>query len=105
MFACSEEDQIKKLLISNKVSDRIQGTYKAGLTGNEKYVPFLLKDMADPGASTLLRFKGFTVYTQKMYALERILKVKPPKPYGGISREPDSVNIKFYQDLWNNKKK
>jgi len=76
------------------------GTYEAGESGNKAYVPLLLKDAADPSCCTDMRFKGFSIYTEKMYALERIFKVKAPRAYGGILSKPNSINIKFYNDLW-----
>ncbi|WP_426669555.1 hypothetical protein ACPPVU_25485 [Mucilaginibacter sp. McL0603] len=98
--SCQRDKEITRLLNSNKPGEIIQGTYEAGMSGDKKYVPLLLKDADNPAVSTALHFKGFSVYTEKMYALERILHVKPPHPYNGILVIPDSVNIKFYNNYW-----
>ena len=98
--SCDKDGEIRKRLASRKTTEIIVGAREAGETGDKKYVPLLLHDLGNPSASTSLKYKGFTVYTEKMYALEEILKAKPPHPYVVILMLPDSVNIKFYNDLW-----
>jgi hypothetical protein len=100
IVSCNRDKEISRLLKSSNPNERIEGAYEAGKSGNMKYVPLLLNDANDPSASTLLHFKGFTVYTETMFALERILHVKPPHPYKDILLLPDSVNVKFYTLLW-----
>ena len=63
-------------------------------------MPLLLHDDGNPAGTTVLKFKGFTIYQEKMFALERILHIKPPHKVIPVSSDPDSVNIKFYSVLW-----
>jgi hypothetical protein len=100
LMACNKDKEIRLLLTSKKTTSRCQGAWEAGETGNKEYIPLLLKNANDASASTSLRFKGFTVYTETMYALERISHLKPPHPYGGILIPPDTDNIRFYSSLW-----
>ncbi len=105
--SCSRDKRIRGLLSSKSATDIEEGALEAGETGDEQYVSLLLHDAGNPSASTSLRFKGFTIYTEKMYALRDILHVSPPHHFGGILETPDSVNIKFYTQYWEklNKKK
>ncbi|WP_295675904.1 hypothetical protein [uncultured Mucilaginibacter sp.] len=100
LASCSDDREITRLLNSNIPNEIIEGAYKAGNSGEKKYVPLLLHDAANGSEGTSLHFARFTVYTEKMFALERILHVKPPHPFGGIKTQPDSVNIRFYVALW-----
>jgi hypothetical protein len=100
IVSCDRDKEIRQLLNSKNPNDIIEGANKAGQTHEKKYVPLLLNNAADPRVATDLHFKGFSVYTEKMYALQDILHVKPPHHFGHILEEPDSVNIKFYNDLW-----
>jgi len=103
LISCCQKNpdkEIRHFLNSSRPTEIIIGALEAGDTGDKQYVPLLLNDLDDPSVSTSLKYKGFSVYTEKMYALEQILKSKPPHPYGGILRKPDSTNIKFYNDLW-----
>jgi len=99
-IACNRDKEIKRLLNSNSPTEIIEGAREAGDTQNKVYVPLLLQKANDPAASTSLRYKGFTVYTEVMFALEEIFKAKPPHAYSGILRSPDPANINFYNDLW-----
>lgn len=95
-IGCNSDDEIFRLLnISNK-NDLILGAYKASKSKNRKFVTLLLKNADDRRMSTNIRFKGFTVYQEKMFALEQIFQKSPPAP---ISWSTDSVVIKFYLDL------
>jgi hypothetical protein len=105
LTSCDNNKEIQRLLNGNVTNEIIKGAYKAGLSGDKKYVPALLNNAADGREGTSLRFALFSVYTEKMFALERILKVKPPHPYGKTKTAPDSVNIKFYIELWRNMNK
>jgi hypothetical protein len=92
--ACKQSDNdIKALLQSKNVEDRIEGAYKAGESGKGVFIPYLLTDIGDPGRSTSLKFKGFSVYQEKVIALGKILKMTPPVK---ITRDPDSTIIRFY---------
>lgn len=95
LFAgCNENDNdIKALLQSKNVENRIEGAYKAGESGKTVFIPYLLKNADDPSRSTMLQFKGFSVYQEKMIALRKILKRKSPVE---ITRDPDSIVIRFY---------
>ena len=95
----ASDNRIIKLLESNGTSDKVRGAYKAGERGDKKFVPYLLKNAADPAMSTHIYFKGFSVYQEKMWALEKIYKKLPPHPVKQFD-DPDSVNIKFYMDLY-----
>jgi hypothetical protein len=97
--------EIKRLLNSDKPWDIIEGAWKAGESGEKKYVPLLLHDDGSPGGTTVLKFKGFTVYQEKMFALTKILHVKPPHKVIAVTSRPDSVNIKFYSAFWQNMNK
>jgi len=105
LMSCNQGKEIQQLLHSDKPTEIIEGAYKAGISGDKKYVSLLLKNANNPSASTALHWKGFTVYTEVMFALERIYKVNPPHPYKGALVLPDSVNIKFYSVLWHNMNK
>lgn len=98
--SCNQETEIRRKLNSKDVAEVMEGAREASDSGDKKYVPLLLHDLANPSAGTSLKYKGFTVYTEKMFALEQILHVKPPKPYGGILTLPDSLNIKFMDSVW-----
>ncbi len=100
MMACNKDKKIIWLLNSKNFNDRMEGIFEPGESRDKKYVPLILKNADGTRASTALHFKGFTVYTEKMYALEKILHIKPPHAYSGILVEPDSVNIKFYNQVW-----
>ena len=99
-IACNKDKEIRRRLASDKTVEIIEGARQAGETGDRKYVPLLLHDLGNPRSCTYWKYKGFTVYTEKMYALEQILHIKPPHPYNGILTLPDSTNIKFYNALW-----
>src|SRR5258708_22557922 len=84
--ACkSSDNDIKTLLQSKNVEDRIEGAYRAGELRKTEFIPYLLQNSDDPGRSTNLRFKGFSVYQEKMIALKKILKIEPPVK---ITRDP-----------------
>jgi|GEM_PF-2436202 hypothetical protein len=100
LVSCNRDKEIRRLLNSNIPNEIIEGAYKAGETADEQYVPLLLKNAADGREGTSLQFALLTVYSEKMFALERILHVSPPHPFWKIKTPPDSVNIKFYSALW-----
>lgn len=56
----------------------------------------LLENGLDPRITHDLRYKGMTIYQIKMNAIERLLKVDPPRK---IDSEPDTVIFKFYLQL------
>lgn len=96
--SCKNRDnEIIRLLTSENKEDLIYGAYLAGETGDKKFVTFLLKDANDMRMSTNLRFKGFTVYQEKMIALQKIFKTEPPVK---INRKPDSIVIEYYMNLY-----
>ena len=95
-ISCRNDTEIIRLLKSSNHSDIILGAFKAGEAGDKKFVPYLLSNADDPRASTTLQFKGFSVYQEKMGALEKIFKRQPPVK---ISRQPDSVVIKFFIEM------
>jgi hypothetical protein len=105
LASCNKDAEIKRLLNSNSTTEVIEGAREAGNTHNKIYVPLLLQKANDPSASTSLRYDGFTVYTEVMFALEEIFKVKPPHRYKDILTLPDSININFYKQLWRNNNK
>lgn len=100
LFSCDHDKEIRHLLNSRIPNEIIDGAYKAGETADEQYVPLLLKNAADGREGSSLHFALLTVYSVKMFALERILHVSPPHPFWKIKTPPDSVNIKFYSALW-----
>lgn len=94
--ACKPSDNdIKTLLQSKNIDDRIEGAYKAGESRKTVFIPYLLHNANDPRVSTNLRFKGFSVYQEKMIALKKILKVEPPVK---ITWDTDSTVIRFYME-------
>jgi hypothetical protein len=98
--SCNKDEEIRQLLNSERPYEIIKGAYEAAESGNQAYVPLLLHNAGDPRATTELHFKGITVYEEKMFALEKILKVKPPRPYNYPYDIPDSTDIKFFNGLW-----
>ena len=68
MSSCNKDEQIRKRLSSNKPTEMIIGAREAGDTGDSRYVPLLLQNLNNPSVSTSLKYKGFSVYTEKMYA-------------------------------------
>lgn len=98
MLSCNKDKKIEKLLNSEDKQDLIEGTFEAGETGNEKFIPLLLKNANDPRVSTDIHFKGISVYQSKMIALKKILKQQPTVD---ITRKPDSTVIKFYTKATN----
>jgi hypothetical protein len=90
------DGQIVELLNSTSGKDIIIGAFEAGESKDPKFIPLLIKDADDPRGTSIISFKGFNVYEEKMAALEKILKVSPP---GGIKHTPDSAVIRFYTKL------
>jgi len=96
LAACKPGDNdIKTLLQSKTIDDRIEGAYKAGESGKTDFIPYLLKNADDPNRSTQLQFKGYSVYQEKMIALTKILKIESPVK---ITRDPDSTVIRFFTE-------
>jgi hypothetical protein len=94
--ACDNSKEIEKLLNSNEKNDVILGAYMAGEKKDKLFIPLLLKNADDPRTSHELRFKGLSVYQQKMTALRKIFNVEAPVK---ITYRPDSTVIKFYSEL------
>jgi hypothetical protein len=92
-FSCNHDPEIVSLLKSDQTNEVILGAFKAGESGDDKFVPLLLGNCDDSRTSTSIQFKGFSVYQEKMIALRKIYKKEPPVK---ITRIPDSVVIKFY---------
>ena len=103
--ACDKDKEIRRLLRGRTNTERIEGAFEAAKSGNKAYVPLLLRNAGDPGASTSLRWKGQTVCGVTMWALDTILHVKPPHKYELFLTDPDSANIKFYISVWQNMNK
>jgi len=99
LVACKQSDSdIKVLLQSKSIENRIEGAYKAGKSGKKEFIPYLLKNADDPSRSTDLLFKGYSVYQEKMIALKKLTKRDPPVK---ITRDPDSTVIRFYTEIAN----
>jgi len=96
-LSCNEDSEIKDLLSSNSAYDNISGIDKAGKSGNQKYVPILLKHAGNAHATSDFRCYGCTVYQQSMYSLKSLLHVSPPHK---IEMDVDSVNIQFFMNYW-----
>lgn len=93
LVGCNNDKKIFELLASEDKEDIILGAYKAGESGDKKFVPALLKNADDKRSSTNIRFMGMTVYQAKMGALKKIFNSLPPNQ---INYKPDSTIIKFY---------
>lgn len=100
--SCNKDAAIKRQLNSKNIDDIIMGAYEAGESGDKAYVPLLLHNAANPAFGSDVRFKDYSVYREKMSALQKILHVKPPHNYQGIEIAPDSTNVKFYTQYWEN---
>ena len=105
LFACENKYDTNaiKMLINSKndnPNEILYGAFLAGESGKKEFIPLLLTNANDIRMGSDIRFKGFTVYQEKMIALEKILKIKPPVK---ITIEPDSTIIKFYLGLTKNK--
>mgnify|MGYP003530102403 FL=1 len=100
-ISCNEDKKIIRLLDSTEKYDIMRGAFKAGESHDRKFVPYLLKNTADPRISNSLDFKGSSVYQQKMIALRKIYNTGPPV---AITYKPDSVVIKFYAALFEQSK-
>ena len=96
LISCNNEKEITRLLKSNDKENIILGAYKAGESKEKKYVILLLENTDDKRVSINIRFKGFSVYQEKMIALKKIFATEPPKE---ITAEPDSIIINFYTNL------
>jgi hypothetical protein len=95
-FSCKgrlSDKEIFKLLKSEDPGSLVEGAYFAGETGDKKFTELLLVNANDPRVCTNLKFKGFSVYQEKMIALRKIYQAPPPRP---ITRQPDSIIIMFY---------
>jgi len=90
--SCHRKNEIFSLLNSHEKEDLIKGSYEAGESGNEEFVPLLLKNANDIRVSTNLKFKGYNVYQEKMMALSKIYKRKPPVP---ITSKPTQLLLNF----------
>jgi len=100
--SCQNKNEIFLLLNSHEKEDVIRGAYLAGESGSEEFSSFLLKNVNDVRTSTNLKFKGYNIYQEKMIALSKIYKQKPPIE---ITDKPDSTIIKFYTELSETSKK
>ena len=100
-ISCNEDKKIIRLLDSAEKYDIMRGAFKAGESHDKKFVPYLLKNTADPRISHSLEFKGISVYRQKMIALRKIYNIGPPV---AITYKPDSIVIKFYEALFEKSK-
>jgi len=97
-FSCSHsysDYQIMQMLKSSDTETLILGAFEAGESGKTKFVPLLLLNADNPGGCSNIRFKGFSVYQEKMIALKKLLRIEPPTP---ITRYPDSSIIRFYSN-------
>jgi hypothetical protein len=94
--SCTSDTEIIRLLKSSNHNDVILGAFEAGETGDRKFIPLLINNADDPRTSNMLEFKGFSVYQEKMLALQKIFKKSPPVR---ITYMPDSVVIHFYIEL------
>ena len=100
LFLCkckSENNKISELLRSTQKDDIIYGAFLASNSNNEDFVPLLLKDANDIRSTTMLKFKGKSVYQEKMIALKKIYKISPPRK---ITMDPDSVIINYYDSIY-----
>lgn len=97
IFSCNTKSQIMTLLKSGDKDDVISGAKKAGQRKNKEFIPLLLENAADWRRSTNFEFKGVTVYQAKMEALKNIFSASPSTP---ITPIPDSIVIKFYNELY-----
>jgi hypothetical protein len=95
-MTCNSKSRVYSLLSSSEKDDVIEGAYLAGESKNVEFVPLLLKNAWDEGTSTNIRFKGFSVYQERMIALRKIFNKYPPKD---ITYRPDSSIITFYTVL------
>lgn len=102
MLACNNDKTIKKLLASGDKDDVIEGSIKAGKSGEKKFVPLLLNNSDDWRMSTNFNFKGVSVYQAKMEALSKIFKTEPPTK---ITYKPDYIIINFYTELYKKESK
>jgi len=102
VVGCDKNEKITRLLKSTDLNEVIEGAFLAGKSKNEKHVPLLLLNANDWRTSTSFRFKGFSVYEEKMYALEQIYNISPPKP---IKSMPDSLIINFYDSIYKSRLK
>jgi hypothetical protein len=96
LTSCNSDKEITRLLNSEEKEEIILGAHKAGESGDKQFVPLLLKNADDRRASINIKFKGFTVYQEKMIALRKIFKQDPPTK---ITDKPDSLVINFYTEL------
>ena len=98
LVSCKKYDdkEIRKLLNSNDPENLIIGSFEAGESGKKDFIPLLLRNADDPRMCTHIRFKGFSVYQEKMGALKKILKASPPTK---LTYRPDSTIIKFYSKV------
>jgi hypothetical protein len=101
VISCNNDREIISLLKSENPNDVILGAYKAGETGEKKFAPLLLNNCSDRSSSTNIHFKGFTVYQEKMIALQKIFKKTPPVK---VTSEPDSTIINFYLGIFKGNK-
>lgn len=99
---CAADDSrsVDVLLKSNRLEDNMLAYYKIGEERDTVYTGVLLNDLNDPRVSNNLNFKGMSIYQCKIIALKKISNLDPPNE---LNYQPDSVNIKFYQD-WAMKK-
>ena len=96
LLSCNHTDDIVTLLNSEETNDVILGAFKAGKSGNIKYIPLLIENADDRRMSTDIKFKGVTVYQSKMIALKKIYKKEPPAK---ITYKVDSSVIIFFKNL------
>jgi hypothetical protein len=96
LISCQSNDKVMSLLKSADKEDIIQGSYKAGKSGEHMFIPYLLANANDPRRSTNIRFKSLSVYSAKMKALSKIFHQSPPIE---ITQNPDSAVIKFFIEL------
>lgn len=92
-FCQSKKDKIVKFLKSNEVDSLMQGIYMVGETKDTTFVDKILQDPIDTRISHHLRFKGMSLYRQKMLTMRKLTGTPPPHE---ITDQPDSIIVQFY---------
>lgn len=95
-FCKDNRNKISNLLSSDDKDSIMNGIYMVGEARDTSFVGEILKNPFDTRISHNLRFKGMSLYRQKMIAMKKLTDSIPPNK---ITDTPDSTVIQFYLEI------
>lgn len=92
--SCNLNQEVIADLRSDEPNRIIKACAKLEDADDAEFVPILLEQPCDPRVTHLLKYKGMSVYQQKMAALKRISGIAPPHK---LTYRVDSSIVDFYR--------